>query len=566
MTKLQAFDNERDPLRRNRLLFDWLRDDRERKALYAELRTAGCPRLQLKSVLRTGGNDAAWPSEDLYLISKRSEVEHALKHDSVKPYAGLDSGGRFMLGLDDETTHAKQRKIAAQALHFSPGEIEACARVACERACVLPLKNADFDLLDLGRRAATPPLADEAALRFVALLFGLPNEAHSPLREAMSSAYTRLTFQIIGRHFVCEPGLSPSDSPEAVTIRDLLEGHIRDARDAQHDRALQRRGLPQDTAIARLYRQYGHRAEEPVFVALGLMAGTVGNIRAAVAIAIDHFFAEGALIDQARQAARLRTDLLEELIGDALLANPPAPFLARTARKGGIAGVPAGAHLLLLMGVDPDRSLLFGGGRDFMHHCVGRHLAWPLVVEVVRQVLLLPGLGQVIDPQTGTPKRLEKRWGAICDKYPLRYQRDRRLNQQPLYVVLPIKPPIRENAKRLELLTRGGAFIVEQALGTSRHVHFAWFNLVEGGTHLAMSTVYDGDFDAYVEHFATTVELFDKQFEFLDVDQPRPIKDYPKQFVDNIRKYNRAPLGGYFFSAYPGVSVADIDNTLGAAP
>jgi hypothetical protein len=76
-------------------------------------------------------------------------------------------------------------------------------------------------------------------------------------------------------------------------------------------------------------------------------------------------------------------------------------------------------------------------------------------------------------------------------------------------------------------------------------------------------TTFDGDFDAYVEHFAVKVSLFDEQFEFLDVEQKTPIRDHPKQFVDNIRKYRRNPLGDYFFSAYPLVSVAEIRAAAG---
>ena len=89
-------------------------------------------------------------------------------------------------------------------------------------------------------------------------------------------------------------------------------------------------------------------------------------------------------------------------------------------------------------------------------------------------------------------------------------------------------------------------------------MHFAWFNLVENRTHLAMTTVYDGDFDAYVRHFALTVPLFDIQFDYLDCNLPRPISQHPDAFVETIRRYNRAPLGGYFYSAYPAATVSDV--------
>jgi hypothetical protein len=256
---------------------------------------------------------------------------------------------------------------------------------------------------------------------------------------------------------------------------------------------------------------------------------------------------------------------------EAMRLRPPAPFLARTAaremhfgaREGADTVAPAGAHLLLAMGADTpvDADLVFGGASKdagFPHSCVGRHLALPLIHETLHQVLRLPGLARDIDPATQRPKPLVKHWGAICESFPLRFQRDRRLNQQPLCVVLPIKAPVAENALKLQALTRAGAPVVERALMDAQNVHFAWFGLVENGTHLAMYTVYDGDFDAYVEHFALRVPLFDEQFKYLEGAPPTPIRLYPKEFVDMIRKYNRDPLGGYFYSAYPQVGVASI--------
>jgi hypothetical protein len=568
MSKLESFRTAENALLQNRLLFEWLSDDGERAALYAELRDAGFPVLRFKSVLRTADH-AGWPSEDVYLLSKRDHVETALKHFSVSPYQALDSGGRFMLGLDDPAAHDAQNQAAADALKFTRPELEACAREAWRRAAVLPLKNHTFNLpIDM---------AERTALHFVQLLFGFRDQARAFLHPAMRAAYTRLVFQIIGRHFVPDAGLPPAGSPDAVRLKESLDEEIKKAADARTDARLLAEGLPKETVVGRLRRDYGSPdAEELIVVVLGLVAGTIGNIRAAVSIAINDLFtqacAAGSLIDQARRAARARDDdpQLEALIRPAFLRNPPAAFLARmsvrqkrsfSGESGRTMTIPEDAHVLLAIGADPDEALVFGGayGAGFMHRCIGERLAWPLIVRVVREVLRLPGLAQLIDSD-GTAEKLEKRWGVMCERYRLQFQRDRLLNQQPLFVVLPIKEPVAKNADRLEKLTAGGAHIIEDALRESRHVHFAWFSLVENRTRLAMSTVFDGDFDAYVEHFAVKVDLFDEQFEFLDVEQPLPIRDHPKEFVENIRKYNRAPLGDYFYSAYPTVSVADIDN------
>ena len=87
--------------------------------------------------------------EDVYLVSRQDQVEAALKHYSVEPYSKLGSGGRFMLGLDKRKAHDPQRgeahdpqrAVAAQAMHYTPKEIEACAAAAFRRAAIRPLQR-----------------------------------------------------------------------------------------------------------------------------------------------------------------------------------------------------------------------------------------------------------------------------------------------------------------------------------------------------------------------------------------------------------------------------------------
>jgi hypothetical protein len=398
----------------------------------------------------------------------------------------------------------------------------------------------------------------------------------------MRATYTRLTFQIIGRHFAPDDGLPPFDSEKAKELKGKLEDQVFRAAGLSDPQEWWDDGVIEHghSVSVRLAKTFGATDEETKTVVLGLMAGTVGNVTSAIANTIDHFFRTSddsgmKLIDRATRAARSREfETVEKMVDDALRCRPPAPFLTRTtvadmkfSNPSGGADIiaPAGSHLLLAMGADPpaDLDLLFGGASDdttFPHNCVGRHLARPLIYETVNQVLMLPGLARDIDPATHLPKPLVKRWGAICESFPLRYQRDRRLNQQPLFLVLPIKAPVAENAKKLELLTRAGAPVVERALNDAKNVHFAWFGLVENRTHLGMYTVYDGDFYAYVEHFALKVPLFDEQFKYLEGAPRTPVRLYPKDFVDFIKNHNQDPLGYYFYSAYPQVGVASILN------
>lgn len=578
MSKLAEFHSATDALARNRLLFGWLSDDVERSQLYQELRDKDFPVLRFKSLRRQRSADG-WSMEDVYFVSSRCQVEAALKHYSVKPYSELGIAGRFMLGLDDPGVHDQQRRAAASAMRFSSAELAACATAAFRRSAIRPLKSHQFDL---------SAMAEQAALNYAKLLFGLRDEAHAVLEGVMAGAYQGLVYQIVGRHFVAQAdaNLPSPGSPRAREFMRRLEEEIDVATKATGKEPF-REGAPADPVIKRLFRNPGGLDVQVLkVVVIGLIAGMIGNVRAAAPIALYHFFSRSdssghPLIDEARRVARDGGSRLGQLITEALLTNPPAPFLARTSRvapqgaavptytddTGSAQLIPDGAHILLAIGADPDASLLFGGTYpQFMHQCVGEHLAWPLIHEVVRQTLLLPGLSQVIDAGHGKPIVLKKRWGAIAEPYPLQYQRDRRLNQQPLYVVLPIKEPVKENAEKLKVLTKAGAHIVEQSLSESGIVHFAWFMLVEKETCLALSTVYDGDFDAYVEHFASKVPLFDEQFKYLADAPPTPIAEHPKEFVELIRKYNRAPLAEYFFSAYPTVSVAQVNNLRRTAP
>ncbi len=561
MNKLAEFRRQTaTPIEQNASLFRWLSDDAARAEFYTELRNAGYPTLQFKSVMRTD-DVAAWPSLDVYFVTKPNDAHTILRTYSVEPYATLDSGGRFMLGLDDPGSHMQQKRWAHDALKFEPSELAATARLAVRRAMVLPMKNSRFDLVT--------DVAKQAALRYVQLLFGMPRETHVLLELAMQSAYQRLSFQIIGRHFVSESGLQPRDLPDAKKAREELRRDVLQAADNRNEQE----GLPKMPIIARLYHDAKLPDDDLVVVALGLMAGTVGNITAAISIALDQLLTRAnGMFDLAVVAARNReSNDLASLITAVLVPHPPAPFLARRVPEGGSFGMvdrdgrplPAGALVLLALGANSASCLHFGGpwaDPRYPHQCVGKRLVAPIVVEAVRAVLRLPGLARDIEPTTGQPAKLTKRWGAMCTAFPLWFRRDRLVNQQPLHVVLPVKEPVAINGPRLAILTRAGANIVEEALDGAPNVHFAWFNLSKDMRFLTMCTVYDGDFDTYVEHFALDVPLFDRQFEYLDVKlPPGPIRLHPKAFVDAIREHNMAPVAGYFYSAYTD-SVADLRN------
>jgi hypothetical protein len=204
----------------------------------------------------------------------------------------------------------------------------------------------------------------------------------------------------------------------------------------------------------------------------------------------------------------------------------------------------------------PD-ALIFGDGGA--HDCVGKFIAMPLVARIVRDVLALPGLAETLDPETGKWQRLEKRWGFYCTRYPLEYNRFDLLTQSPLIVIMQVKKPVAEHAEVLKKVIQYGAPRIEAKLRASGHVHFASFIFLENDSKLALYTVYDRDFDAYIEYFALDVgPLFDRIFEHIEDAPPLPVNKFPKEFVDTIRRYNHPPAAGYFFSAYPRANVSMI--------
>ena len=344
---------------------------------------------------------------------------------------------------------------------------------------------------------------------------------------------------------------------------------------------------------------------ELAIIVAGMIAGTIGNIQASVSIAINQFFQDRVRLKTATRHAReavaeLRlppgeqTSLLplEKLVMEALRLNPPAAFLPRemlqdetiTLKNGTKVTLRKGQNVILAMGAatqefddsfkasdhDEGRSdpLILGGAPHtrYIHNCIGDHIAKPVITRFVRDVLNLPDLDRTRDPNTGEPCLLQKTWGIMCSSFPMQYSRDRRLIQQPLNVIMPVKTPVPENAELLKKIIGVGAPRIEYSLDRANHVHFAWFVLLENDTKLALFTTYDGDFDAYIEHFALQVgSLFDKVFEHIQHAPPRPVKEHPKEFVDTIRRFNVAPVAGYFYSAYPRATVAAIRNATKGA-
>lgn len=558
-----SYNNATAPLARNGLAFDWLRCDAHRRTLYEKLNGAD-GKLDIPSCAKPP-TPASIDQPTMVLVTRRDLIEHVLLNPrrtfSNSPYAVLGSGD-FMLGLDPWRA-AAMRQAQADALDMrrvfpGPKQIDKLCWHAIDEAQVMALASPDFDLAKL---------AWATGLRFCAALFGYRLVDYPVLDESLTDAYRALTYQILGRHFVTDP-LILLQGNEALgsllTLTDeLLDLYRRHPYRCPDGVGTMFKIDGFEPVLRKLALSPGTlNGAQLCMVVIGAMVGTVGNIQAATCTAVHHLLSNKGL-DSARDAG---DEQLWDVITRALRTNPPAAFLPRyCCADDDETGIRAGQEVVLALGGadTPDGTnrgdkLIFGldvpgpTGRG-MHACLGRFLAKPLVTALVRHVIGLPGLANAIDPSNGKPREITKTWGFRCEQYPLSYRRSAVRKQQTLNVAMPIKPPISVNAMKLRELIAAAAPRVDQVLREARHVHFAWFEFSENDTYLVLHTVYDGDFDAYIQYFALRVgELFDVLFDYIDGAPPRPIRQFPAEFIALIAVFDRPPGANYLFSAYPG--------------
>lgn len=582
----------------NRLLLEWLSDDDDRAALFGLVNKTCSGALRFPS-RDTGLRECDCEGFDrphkpprfehrwVTLITDRAAIQAVLRdngtHYSNRIYAEL-GGGSFMLALDPKAAlaHAEQREAFRTCFPESREQLRKLSHLACQAASITALRAPEFDLANF---------AEQCALRFCQKMLGFALSDYRLLETTLRAAYWALVYQVMGRHFVSDPVAIPAAKQEMAKLLKRTSALI-DAYAAKDEDALKGctdRSVPEDLTPA--LKKLGElpsklNGEQRAIVAVGAAIGTMGNVQAAACIAVKALFEDKKRWEQGAACgpdgpslwakARLlagqtpvawpltctQLDAWKALLEGSLRKNPPIPFLPRL--RVDQHGNADGEVILALGGGTLDGpaydALIWGGLPDVgTHNCLGKELAWPLIVEIVRQVMALPGLAERLDPEDATVIGLKKRWGFVCESYPLTHRRDGRVTQASLNVAMRLKAPVKDSADLVREVIRSGAPRIEEALRDARHVHFAWFELIESDTVLVLHTVYDGPFDAYIQDFALKVgDLFDLLFKCIENPPPMPVDKFPNEFVAHIQRNNRAPTMGYFFSAYPRSDVARI--------
>ena len=406
----------------------------------------------------------------VYLITRRDHIQKVFidtANFSNLPYSDIGSGA-FMLGLDpggNPDLHQRQREVLKTALPRGAGSeqwIQRLSVLAVQEAKVMALRQRTFDAADF---------AEQAGLRFCLKLFGFATSDYALLEDALRKAYHSMNYQMMGRHFLSEPLTLPT-AREAMAKLASRISHLIDEYQhlSRYPRWDARKGDPRSshrllpegaeplsdyglTGFVSVIQSLSINSEansvltgqERAVVVVGTLAGIVGNIQASAAIGLEHLLHELAPGGSASGTtpSHFVNDPKKSLwayIADGMNKNPPAPYLPRivcgdNAMLGGT-HLPKGTELILMVGAGTSQAisggcpvhpkedpLVFGfgsdeyGGSDYPspHWCVGDYLARPLIEEVVRQTLLLPGLARRLDPITAEPMRLEKRWGFGCE-------------------------------------------------------------------------------------------------------------------------------------------------------
>ena len=95
------------------------------------------------------------------------------------------------------------------------------------------------------------------------------------------------------------------------------------------------------------------------------------------------------------------------------------------------------------------------------------------------------------------------------------------------------------------------------AIGTLHVAHWVPFEK----NHLGFFTIFDGDFAKYIQDFADKNSfIFDTLFPHVVGAPPTPVAKNAQAFYQWALENNYPPIG--FYSAYPGLSVQDIQALL----
>ena len=475
-----------------------------------------------------------------------------------------------MLALDaDHPRHESIHKVLVDAMELpKPGgsSEEDKRRAELIRHTIRTLSQRYFAIpRHLGYIDVANQYARTVILAFIRDYFGIPDEYHFRLAELTKSIFQGFIGSFYARHFI--------DVDE-----EIREGGVRaSALGRLLGQVLQNHPPTEDTVIHRLLHHPDSdlQLEEVLIMLGGSINGTIDNATAGVCNTLNQLFQDPHALNEATERAHDGpSDEFQSFIDEAMRLDPPAPFLPRYCAEPGDTftdenAIVEDSDVILCIGSAArdygDTGDIFDAKRaeqpDFLfgygpHECVAGYLGKQLVTIILREVLKLPGLHASPDDKG----KLVKQWGAITQSFGASFNRT--IAHSPLNVVMKVKEPVAEHSRALRFLIRFAAPKIEHALHTVGTVHFARFLFLENDTKLALLTTYDGDFDVYINDFIEVVgDLFDQLLAHLQDAPPTPVRQHRREFIEAIREHDLEPAEGFFYSAYPNLTVKNIKES-----
>lgn len=379
-----------------------------------------------------------FPTPGFTLVSRFADVTEVLSRErvfTVAPYAPrMDPAvdGPFMLSRDDTPTNWREKGIMQAMLR--PEDLPAVRDLAGRFA---------DEALDetAGRIDVVGQLGRHVPVRICQEHFGYAGAD----REAMYR-WSRATQSSFFKNLENNPDVHEAAVRAGEEIREYLRGAIEEKR-----AALAEDGDPPQDTLSRLLRTHfpaelGFDDQRLMANMTGLLVGSIETTSQAIVQALEQLLQRPDVRAEAEAAARDDIEGFDRYVWEALRFNPINPLLFRlSATDYTLAAgtpreqvIPAGTLVFALTASamfdedevdDPDAfridrpqhlGLHFGYGH---HTCLGRHVGAVVIPEVVRRVLLRPGV-DLLPPPEGA---VDFQKGPFPERFMIRLNRsDRR--------------------------------------------------------------------------------------------------------------------------------------------
>lgn len=373
-----------DPAR-TRLFYQWLRQNW--RAMFAELR-ASRPILELPPFT---------------VLARWADVVDALSRNETfrVPYPPHmnDSVGPFMLGRDGAVENWRDKSVMRALLRWEdvPAIRALAAATAADALASVPAPTVDV----------VQTVSRLVPLRVVQRSFGFPGPDDVHMLRWSWATQADMFHNPKNDHRVLD-ACNAAGTEMRAWIRVFLAGR-EPWRDAQGG----------DT-VSRLLRMTadglsGFDAEQVVSNICGLLVGAIETTSQAIVNTTEQILLRPDVSGRAVEAARSRDDAaFDAIVWEALRFNPMTTFVGRVAAEPAVlapgspheTAVPAGAVLAVGIGSAMFDSGVFPEPDEFRvrrrtsylhtgfgpHECLGQFVAYAIIPETVRQILLLPGI------------------------------------------------------------------------------------------------------------------------------------------------------------------------------